>query len=85
MAMSLKNKIKSNNTYQQQSKSLCRENPEPGRAQGLCRENRPAAKVPERTTIVLTPYLEIYHWSKFKYELCTISHMMFMSYLKIDQ
>ena len=64
------------------AKSLCGENPDPGRAQGLCRENRKVAEVPERTTIALISYLKIDRWSSFKWEMCTISNMMFISWLK---
>ena len=63
------NIIKWNKQYQQQSKRLCTSSghPDPGRAQSLCRENRPAAEVPERTTVALISFWKIDHWSN----LCT--------------
>ena len=46
-----KNKFKFNDQYEQQSKRLCRENPDPAERK-VCvlerRENRVAAEVPER-------------------------------------
>ena len=71
-------KIKLDNQSQQQSE-VCvekiRENPNPCRAQGLCRENLPAAEVPERTTIALIFCSKIDQWSTFKDEMRTIWHM----------
>ena len=63
-----------NMQYEQRLESLFRENLEPGRAESLFRENRPAAEVPERTTIACIAYSKIHHWSSFTYEMCTMSH-----------